>query len=850
MTSIILRVTGAQAKASVHGHLTSGMVGIPVTIQYDQAWSGLRKNLVCRCSRQGSGNGDHRAILNVGATATVAHEVMKPNMHLYLGVEGYSADGKLVIPTIWAECGKIESGANTGEDPSADPTLPVWNQLQTEIEQIKQNPFTQEQVSEIQACVQSAIQAASSAERSEKNAVAASGLAVSSADTARRAADSAQTSMEHARTSAGSAANLANETLRLQRAAEAAAVRAEEAASSAQDSTQAAVVMIRTVLSGCDLSNHTVLHPSGTAYETEIKPRDHHVAGSVYVEVGGVDVTKDVYDSTAHTISISAPTADVLIEAFCPERQPEKTVDLVLFSGQSNMSGRGDGSLATVCPEGEGYWYKDGALVQIAGDFGNEGTTSSGSMVSSVAKAYFDSCGVPIVAVSSSYGGTKIAQFAPGENNYTKGVELYNAAAAYLENQGYTIRNRTMVWCQGESDGYDGTTQTDYEAAFLVLRDALKADCSITEFFLVEIGQYKTDATMYDNIKAAQEHLTATEPDIIMASRKFIGATGLMKDVWHYTQPAYNLVGRDTGIHMAYYHATGIRPRVTEFSAADVTDQDSPVVNDELDPAEWDYTLYDDTGLVGLNQYIGSAGDVTIKAQYKVNGINYNTAVDRSNKTGSWVPIFKGNASIKNVTFEDGVVWSQNGNVNINILDSMFENCTALEHVYNMPAMIAGGSESTRSAQKLYSGCAAVIDAPVPANVKDLSSCWANCKALTACAALPETATKLTNAFSGSGIVNVPDIPDSVTIIQGLCQNAASVELVGVIGAGVTAMQSAFYADSKLSGVVRIESAEVTNMTSAFTAAIIKRVTFEVPANSTTYETLKEKYPEASVATF
>lgn len=613
--------------------------------------------------------------------------------------------------------------------------------------------------------------------------------------------------------------------------------------------SQVAAVMIRTVLSGCDLSNHTVLHTSGTAYETIIKPRDHHFVGCVYVEVGGVDVTKDVYNPETGTISISAPTADVLIEAFCPERQAEKTVDLVLFSGQSNMSGRGDGSLATVCPEGEGYWYKDGGMTQITGAFGNE-SNSTGSMVSSVAKAYFDSCGVPIVAVSHSYGGAPISQFVPGTDRYTQGVELYSAAAAYLEAQGYTIRKKAMVWCQGETDAENGLSQSDYEAAFRSLRDGLKADCSITEFFMVEIGQYKTNMTMFDNIKAAQEHLTATEPDIIMASRKFIGATGLMKDVWHYTQPAYNLVGRDAGNHMAYYYTTGIRPRVTEFSAADVTDQDTPVVNDELDPAEWSYTLYEDKGIVGLNQYIGSAADVTVKAQYKVNGISYNTALDRSNKTGSWVPLFKDNAAIVTVTFEDGIVWMQNGNASLCMAEEMFIGCTALEHVYNIPPMATGGSESNRTAQKMYYNCAKIVDAPVPDNAKNLASCWMGCASMTQCTGIPDTATNLLSAFTGSGIVHVPDITDSVTTIQGLCQNAKSVESVGVIGSGVTTMQSAFNAAEGLAGVVRIESENVSNMTSSFAAAAIPNITFEVPADSTTYATLMAAYPTANVTTF
>lgn len=231
MTSIMMTVTGARAQATVTGPLTSGMTGIPVTIEYDASWDGLHKNLVCRCSEWGAEDGVYRATLNVEDTAVVAHEVMKSGQYLFLGIEGRSADGKLVIPTTWAMCGKIQSGANTTDDLSADPTLPVWEQMQKEIEQIKQNPFTEEQVAEIQACAQTAVDAADSAERSKKSATAASNLAAGSAEAAEQSANSAQTSMERAEASASSAAYLANETLRLRREAEAAAERAENAAS-------------------------------------------------------------------------------------------------------------------------------------------------------------------------------------------------------------------------------------------------------------------------------------------------------------------------------------------------------------------------------------------------------------------------------------------------------------------------------------------------------------------------------------------------------------------------------------------------------------------------------------------
>ena len=149
MTNIILKVTGADAMASVSGPLTSGMVGIPVTIEYDDAWKGLTKNLVCRCSKWSPDSGETRTILNVEETAQVAHEVMQADMYLYLGVEGYSADGKLVMPTTWAMCGKVQIGANSTEDSSLDPDLSIWNQLRTEINQIKDNAITEEQIAAV-----------------------------------------------------------------------------------------------------------------------------------------------------------------------------------------------------------------------------------------------------------------------------------------------------------------------------------------------------------------------------------------------------------------------------------------------------------------------------------------------------------------------------------------------------------------------------------------------------------------------------------------------------------------------------------------------------------------------------
>ena len=191
------------------------MVGLPVTIEYDEAWDGLTKNLVCRCSSWGSNDGEIRTILNVGETAVVAHEVMQAGQYLHLGLEGFRADGTLVMPTTWARCAQIQYGANVDGDPSADSELPIWGQLQSQIEQLKCGNISQEQLDEIRACADVAVQA-------EENAVAASHLAADNAEAARTVAEAVQFYADDAAQAAQAAALSADR-------AEAAAAKAENA---------------------------------------------------------------------------------------------------------------------------------------------------------------------------------------------------------------------------------------------------------------------------------------------------------------------------------------------------------------------------------------------------------------------------------------------------------------------------------------------------------------------------------------------------------------------------------------------------------------------------------------------
>ena len=105
--------------------LTSGMVGLQCEFVFDDAWDGLARTAVFW-----AGN-EKRDVLLTGAVCTVPWEVLKTaGYQLVIGVYGTNAEGTLVIPTVYAMCGGIASGADPSGDESTDPTLPVWGQIQ------------------------------------------------------------------------------------------------------------------------------------------------------------------------------------------------------------------------------------------------------------------------------------------------------------------------------------------------------------------------------------------------------------------------------------------------------------------------------------------------------------------------------------------------------------------------------------------------------------------------------------------------------------------------------------------------------------------------------------------------
>lgn len=357
-----------------------------------------------------------------------------------------------------------------------------------------------------------------------------------------------------------------------------------------------------------DLSNGMFLAPGDREFQWQItdssgkKLNSFAFTGNVGKNIteGGVEATNfylnidslkamqdDLVNGTFHSEALETNIAEkleALEETYAPrltevatqlaQIKNDNVVDLVLFMGQSNMAGRGVADEATVLDDGEGYEFKaitdPTKLYKAVEPFGRlennpngiTETTKTGGMVTSIMKTYFQQTGIPIVGVSASRGGTSINDWLPNTVYYNDAVQRYTLARNWLQENGYTIRNQFVVWCQGETDGDNSMSKDEYITKFGTLSGELLTVQQMDKIFMVRIGNHREVATRYDTIIEAQTEIGKAFEDVVTVSLKFaeMAELGLMKDSYHYTQTAYNIVGLESGVNMGYYVKNLIKP--------------------------------------------------------------------------------------------------------------------------------------------------------------------------------------------------------------------------------------------------------------------------------------------------
>ena len=242
-------------------------------------------------------------------------------------------------------------------------------------------------------------------------------------------------------------------------------------------------------------------------------------------------------------------------------------IDLIFFMGQSNMSGAGgDKELAPPVTEGHGYEFRaisdPTRLYNIEEPFGKNESfiggicdipgTKKGSIVSCFANEYYALTGVPIVGVSASQGATttEIWQSAGFQIDMQ---QRYDITVNWLNDNGYYIRNRYVVWFQGESDAANHVQPEIYNTNMDNIIRPLFIK-GLNKVFIITPGRTLSIKNYFDDIINQQL-------DMCRESGYYALGTNILSDVsaeymvdeWHYNQLVLNIIGIETAKSVACY---------------------------------------------------------------------------------------------------------------------------------------------------------------------------------------------------------------------------------------------------------------------------------------------------------
>ncbi|WP_426452424.1 sialate O-acetylesterase [Paenibacillus sp. S-38] len=251
-------------------------------------------------------------------------------------------------------------------------------------------------------------------------------------------------------------------------------------------------------------------------------------------------------------------------------------VDLIMFMGQSNMAGRGEASEAPKVQSGTAFEFRaisdPTKLHPLSEPFGvnenNEASgvsekTKTGSMVSAFATEYTSLTNRTMIGVSCSKGGTSINLWQRDGAFLQDALSRYHTAESWLTENGYAIKHKFMVWCQGETDADHGMSGEEYSTKLKRMIDAM-VSAGLERCYLVRIGCHRDHPTLYDEIMLAQTDLCRTYSNAVLVSTQFAGmaAEGLMKDPFHYTQKGYNITGAEAGKNTALHITLNKEPEL------------------------------------------------------------------------------------------------------------------------------------------------------------------------------------------------------------------------------------------------------------------------------------------------
>lgn len=245
-----------------------------------------------------------------------------------------------------------------------------------------------------------------------------------------------------------------------------------------------------------------------------------------------------------------------------------KTMDLIIFMGQSNISGAGgDAAQAPELTEGAGYEYRAvtdpdtlHVLQEPFGEKENRGAIDDteilerkGTLATSFVNAYYEETKTPVVAVSASRGSSSLNGWLH-KGLKEEAADRLQAAKKTMKKEKIRIRHTYMLWFQGEADANLETTAEEYKAGLQELFAYMKEQ-GTEACFLIELGPDLQDPEKNGEIMRAQTELCEESENFVLVSElpAELGADAKDEGGGHFTQTGLNLIGEDAGRNAGIY---------------------------------------------------------------------------------------------------------------------------------------------------------------------------------------------------------------------------------------------------------------------------------------------------------
>ena len=251
-------------------------------------------------------------------------------------------------------------------------------------------------------------------------------------------------------------------------------------------------------------------------------------------------------------------------------------MDVIIFSGQSNMQGQTEGLPCNNEPvEGALEYRRVGdTVIPLCHPVGEElggldkhtfgSYQGGGSLIPAFCRAYVKKTGKKVMAIHVARGSTTIAEWQKGTQRYYAIADKIRRGIKKAEELD-GVGKIYFVWLQGESDAIIGTETDKYLQFLTQLKNDLKADFAIDKFGIIKVGYffcvsswhahvstYEAKRVCDEKIMTAQELAVEKDSDFVMLTRscpiytqdeKYINpdASG------HYNNATMDLIGEEAG---------------------------------------------------------------------------------------------------------------------------------------------------------------------------------------------------------------------------------------------------------------------------------------------------------------